>query len=448
MGALTRHALGDRVVHWDARSGRGFMLPADADARTIELRTQRLQPDADRSSWVVHRSRRVLLLPDERALWVPCPSLRTSGGFPYRALPLDDATLAVWSAVNDSRTVADLERAGLDVSHAIDALAGFDVQALQLWPQRVPVARLRHLEAPVRPDHERTADQFDTTGSTALGAYHDAIADASVQFDDRETTVAHALAVPHPGLGGVAFGARLRTALEARGFDTSATVEVGCGTGELARDWRSGSAGGPYTRVDRSLGLLAAQQERAPGSVGVLGDATCLPLKTGSVRCLVSNEVLADLPSQRTPTGWDNTGARAMVDEVARVLEPGGRAYLSEFGVVEGEVEEACQLDHPEVAIAFGPLARHAREQGLRAEIVRLDDLLGADLHAPQLARHSWEAVRALGRSRGFPLSARAWTPDSLTLPWAVEGLEYTTLADEGPGPLITRFWALLLHAP
>ncbi|MCB9675358.1 MAG: class I SAM-dependent methyltransferase [Alphaproteobacteria bacterium] len=442
MGALIRHALGDRVLYWDPGSGRGFQLDADADPRAAELRASRMGLDADRSGWVVHRSRRVLGLPDEQVLWVPCPLERTAGGFPYRALPLGPALWAFWCDANDSRTVADLERRGHDVGAAVAALARLDVQAVQLWPQRVPAARLRHLEAPARPDHARTADQYGASGTTTLGAYHDAIGDAAVQFDDRETTVAHALALPHPGLAGVPYGRRLREALEARGFDTATTVEVGCGTGELAEAW---GADARYVRVDLSPGLLRAQRARVPRSPGVVGDATRLPLRDASVGCLVSNEVLADLPSTPTSTGWDNTGARAMVAEVARVLAPGGRAYLSEFGVVDGEVEEARQLDHPEVAIAFGPLAAYARTLGLTAELVRLDDLLGLDLHAPQLARHSWEALRSLARSRGVALSARAWPPGTPELPWRVEGLEHTTLADEGPGPLVTRFWALLL---
>jgi len=49
-------------------------------------------------------------------------------------------------------------------------------------------------------------------------------------------------------------------------------------------------------------------------------------------------------------------------------------------------------------------------------------------------------------RSADQHLQARAWTPQTLTLPWAVEGLEWVPLSDEGPGPLITRFMALLIQ--
>jgi len=442
MGTLIQRDLGGRVLHWDPESGRGFQLDPGADSRALELRTARMGLGEDRGQWVVQRSRRVLTLPESRSLWVPCPALRTSGGFPYRELPLSPGEWAFWEAINDSRSLAEIEGRVGRIRDAVHTLAAFETQAIQLWPRRVSPARLRHVEAPVRPDHERSSDQFDPHGQTTLGAYHDEIEDAETHFDDRETTVAHAMAPPHPGLAGVPYGSALRRALGERGFDTRSVVEVGCGTGELARDWGEGR----YCRVDLSLNLLQAQRARAPWSTGVLADATALPLRSGSVRCLISNEVLADLSSSPTTTGWDNHGARAMVTEVARVLEPGGAAFLSEFGVIEGEVEQTRQLDHPEVAIVFGSLAKHARQQGLSAELLRLDDLLGVDLHAPQIARHSYAALRALFRARGLSLAARAWTPQSLELPWPIQGIEWTTLADEGPGPLITRFWALLLR--
>jgi SAM-dependent methyltransferase len=442
---VQRFELGDVAIHWDATSGRGFTVGVDADPRVVRLRTERLGLEADRTEWIPHRSRRVLALPDEGLLWVPCPAQHTAGGFAYRAIPAD---LELWNAVNESRTVAQigdrLGRPAADVLNALAVWGRFDTQAVQLWPQRVPAARLRRLEAPPRRAHTRTSDQYAEDGTTTLGAYHDAIADAATHFDDRETTVAHALALGHPGLQGDRFGARLKQVLRAEGFDVEGdVVEVGCGTGELAEAW---SAGARYTRIDRSPTLLAAQQERVPDSPGVHGDARDLPLPDASVDVVLSNEVLADLPSTPTETGWDNVGAREMVAEVARVLRPGGRAYLSEFGVVDGEAEEARQLDHPEVSIQFGPLARFASSLGLQARIVRMDDLLGVDLSASQLSRHSWQALRALARSRDLHLEARAWTDATLRLPWRVDGLEWTTLADEGPGPLVTRFWALLLR--
>jgi hypothetical protein len=108
------------------------------------------------------------------------------------------------------------------------------------------------------------------------------------------------------------------------------------------------------------------------------------------------------------------------------------------------------QLDHPEVAIQFDHLARVARSHGLIAELRPLAEDLQLDLGATHLARSSWHGLRALARSRDLHLPARAWTPTSLrtALPWPVDGLRFIAVTDEGPGPLVTRFFALTLLRP
>lgn len=447
MRPLTPIPLGPRTAWWSDAIGRGLVLPHDTSADPRALARTRLQLDAPLEGWVVQRSRHTLTL--EEALWVPCPAAITAGGVPYRELRLTPREWAIWRVVNDARSVRRIaEQAGCETHEVLTLcarLGRFESQAVQLWPRPVRPHRLRHLVTPPRPANTRDADATDAQGRTTLAGYHDRIRGAQRQFDDVETTVAHALAPPHPGLRGVPYGAALREVLRRRGFDVDRVVEVGCGTGEMARDWGPTTS---YLRIDRSPGLLADQASTAPDTRGLEGDALALPLASASIPTLISNEVLADLPSTPTPTGWDNDGSRAFVDEIARVLAPGGHAFLSEFGVLEGPAEEAVQLDHPEVSIRFDRLAEHARSAGLQAELVRLDALLEVDLAAEQLSRHSWMALRALAHARGVHLEARAWTRDSLGLPWAVEGLDFQTLADEGPGPLITRFWALLLARP
>ncbi len=463
---------GEEVRLWAPHVGRGAVLSAEGWALRHErpgilLRLERLGlgADVDRTALIPCPHQATLCLPDEPALWAPVPQQHDAGGHPYRALPLSPRALAVWQALNGRRTVRDVARSvGLDPADflaVLDPWLAEDVQAVQLRPTP-PSPRdpsLRTLWGGAREANRRDAGMHDASGGTTLVDWHvDAIVDGSTHFDDRETTVAHALAVPHPGLAMRPYGTALRQAL---GHD-GPVVEVGCGTGELARDWlAAGSV--PYVRVDLSPELLRTQALAAPDSAGVLGDATRLPLARASVPFLLSNEVLADLrsvPVERlsgedadrvaaygiTPQGFANLGSFAFVAELARVLAPGGVAWLTEFGTVHGEAEEAVQLDHPEVSIAFDLLARVAQHHGLETELLRLDQLLGLDLHAPQLTRVAYRALRALFRARGRHLSARAWTPDNLALPWSVEGLSWTTLADEGPGPLVTRFYALQLR--
>ena len=137
-----------------------------------------------------------------------------------------------------------------------------------------------------------------------------------------------------------------------------------------------------------------------------------------------------------------------MNEELARVMAPGGVAVLTEFGGIDEIPRETEQLDHPEVSIHFGHLCAVSRALGLSARCVPLADFLRADLSQSWLSRHSHEALRARMRAEGRHLAARAWTPQNLSLPWPVEGLEWVPLSDEGPGPLMTRFIALVLVKP
>ena len=491
---------GDEVVLWHGVTGRAVRLHRDSlhaalarpdDPRLAALRRRLdeawLLAASPRPPWpdlLPVRSRLVLTLPDEASLWLPVPGFRGPGGHGYRAFRLSPAAHRVWSAINDARTVRQVaERAGLpllDVQALCAALTAPEVQALQLratapHPRDPGLERL--VDVP-RPPNDRPAHLTGPAGETTLTWYHLlAITDGETHFDDRETTVAHAFAPPHPALGGRSYGAALHDHLVALGALQPSTpiVEVGCGTGELARDLRAAGATGRYLRVDLSPALLDKQARTAPGTSAVLADALALPLRDASVPLLLSNEVIADLSSVPVDPGAPaldgpsadalraasrlgialppgpqlvNLGAWRFVEEIARVLAPGGAAWLSEFGVLEGTPEEAVQLDHPEVAIQFSVLADVARAAGLRATIHPLAEALRFDPSARQLARASWHALRALARSRDLHLPARAWTEAALTeaLPFRVEGLRWTPITDEGPGPLVTRFFALELR--
>lgn len=455
---------GEELVWWHNGTGRGLRIDASSEHRPgVQLRLARehfSDDPLDLTSLTVCRNR-LFLLADE-GLWAPTPTARTAGGYRYRWVPLAGPNRQVYEAIDDHKTARHLARdTGLPLATvmlALTNLTAIHIQAVQLRdrPPSPSDPSLRRLFGPPRPPGDRDHD--------TLTDYHLAIDDPDTHFDDRETTICHVLTPPHPALGDQPFGRRLRQRLEAIGFDTAGqVVEVGCGTGDLAAQW---DAQANYLRVDLSLSLLTAQRQRAPGSRGVLGNATSLPLADASVDSLISNEVIADLDVAGAedaqvaaalakqvvdplPAGaMYNLGAWQFVTEIARVLRPGGRAYVSEFGSPDEPPEEAVQLDHPEVSIHFGHLVQIGEAHGLRARLVPMGDVLGIDLGAPQMARHSWHAVRALAASRGQHLRSRCWTPQEWrqSAPVAAAGVEWVGQTSDGPGPLITRFWALLLE--
>ncbi len=492
----------DPPVLWHARTGRHLVLTAstleDLEAwtpgllppphlaalakRLDELRFLRESVPHATDALIPCRSRLVLAFPEVPALWLPDPGLRTPGGHAYREVGISAAQLAFWRACNGSRTVSQAAaHAGLTEREALEflgVLTAPNAQTLQLRER--PITRrdpsLERLVGPSRGAAPRPADQYGPSGETTLGSYHHAdITDGSTHFDDRETTVAHAFALPHPGLGGQRYGERLFDVLDARGYlrRDATIVEIGPGDGELGEAFLA-RAGGPldYVRLDASPELLRTQRGRMPGTREVLGNATVLPFADRSVGLVISNEVIADLAAvpydpRIEPRGAAlevaarlrryrlaphpgpalyNLGAWLLVEELARVLAPGGVAWLSEFGGIDQLPEETSQLDHPEVSIHFGQLEVIGRALGLAVRLEPLADAIGFDLSARQLARHSHEALRARMRAEGRHLPARAYTPDTLRLPWPVEGLQWVPLSDPGPGPLVTRFMALTLQ--
>ncbi len=448
-------------------------MPPVVSARLLDLAND----FDDRSRRIVFRSWWCLFLPDKQALWVPVPHARTAGGVPFRLWPLTPAECAIQAAIDDRRTVADIARvAGSTVDAVLAHLRPLqrpDVQAVQL---RLSMSSARdrslaHLVLPVRPDGARRADQI-TDGATSLGQWHeDGIVDASVHFDDVETTFAHAFEAPHAALRGQAFGAvLLQRLLEKADWPREKALsiaEVGPGTGAVAEAALAfcserGQAVERYVRVDRSPVLLAAQNARVPASEGRLGDASALPLADASVDLLVSNEVIADLPAvpvddpsiapwsrvldlRDVPPGqWVNRGAWELVREAARVVRPGGWVYLSEFGALDEVPTETRHLDHPEVSIHFGQLVAVANALGFDAEVVPLAELLDVDMTARWLSRPSWEGLRALFHAGGGTVEARAWTCTSAPHPTRVVGLRDVPLTEDGPAPVISRVLALV----
>lgn len=451
--------LGTDVVLWQPTTGRHLRVtdPAALAAPSPPLRARLAAlgflGDRDPGTWYPTRSWWAVLLPDTLELWHALPLDRTPGGFPFRSHRLTAIEVEILAACTGARTVDQVAAAvGVSRDRALATFAPLtrpEVQAIQLReaPVRAREPALERLVAPPRPRHTREAHHHGPRGETTLDRYHaEQIVDGSTHFDDRETTLAHAFASPHPALAGRPFGAALATAL---GRIDGPVLEIGPGTGELCAAFRTVYPDLPYVRVDLSPELLATQEARCPGTRSLRASATALPLPDQSVGVVICNEVIADLEASPDPGDWPvtpepgqtrfNTGAWAMLREVARVLKPGGTAWISEFGALDELPEETTQLDHPEVSIHFGQLAAVARSLGLNVSVEPVADALALDRTATWLSRPSWEAVRARARAEGRHLEARAWSPDTLPLPWRVDGLRWVPVTEPGAAPVVDR---------
>ncbi|HLN05844.1 MAG TPA: class I SAM-dependent methyltransferase, partial [Acidimicrobiales bacterium] len=113
---------------------------------------------------------------------------------------------------------------------------------------------------------------------------------------------------------------RRRTVAMLRLSSNSTVLDVGCGTGDLARNLRR--LGHRSIGIDLSLGMLLAA--RAGGAPLVQADAASIPICDAAVNGVVSGFAVrnfSDLPG--------------VIRELARVLRPGGRLALLEVGEPE-----------------------------------------------------------------------------------------------------------------
>ncbi len=97
----------------------------------------------------------------------------------------------------------------------------------------------------------------------------------------------------------------------------SVVLDIGCGTGDLARSLRH--KGHRAVGIDLSLGMLSAA--RAGGAPLVQADAARLPVPAGAADAAVSGFAVRNFAD-----------LAAVLRELGRVLRPGGRLALLEVG--------------------------------------------------------------------------------------------------------------------
>lgn len=399
---------------------------------------------------------------------------------------------------------ADVER---EVVATVRAWTHSDRQLLKLLPRPRSAFELVGLPPYVHSTmpYPRMRASEGPAPEPSLRDYHKLeITSADEQFERRETTLSHAFRVPHPALEGRTYGGQLARVLVARdavpddgGRAPMLLVEVGGGTGYFARAFLDGLAlraprvynRARYVICDLAPALRASQKERtAPhrDKVRIVGgDAEALPLPDASVDLLVANEMIADLPV--VPVHRDelergeggpgaevvrryalpvddapglfhvNVGAIRLVEECARVLRPGGAAFLSEFGSLTRYPEQSTHLDHPEFSIHFGHLRAAAAALGLEASVEDLAGVLELDgrVKVLQTTQSFFDTLRAFLATQGVKLEKVAYTEDMLRDLLAgkvelerLEGVRFTPCGQRVLGLKPPEFKALLLRKP
>lgn len=279
-----------------------------------------------------------------------------------------------------------------------------------------------------------------------LRCFHKGVAQLGDHFEREERTLSHMFRRPHPGLGGLSFGERLGEILKQRGYIAAGgcVLDIGAGAGFHAKDClarlkKVRCAPSLFVSLDLAPGLLAAQQRLGPAffrRAFVQADAMALPFGSGVFDTLIANEVVADFPVERVlksralshpdikkyalPTEdaprefLVNSGIFRFLEELMRVLKPGGCAVVTEYG------EEWCyptktQLPrHAEYSVHFAHVMTVAKQLGFKVSYETLFDFLKFDPSVEVITGNSLSQLQRLLRYLGRRLDSFAYTEEML----------------------------------
>jgi SAM-dependent methyltransferase len=317
---------------------------------------------------------------------------------------------------------------------------------------------------------------------------------------------------PHAALGGRSYGEAFAEALLERGLVPprgGRAIEVGGGVGFFALRLLAAlraraperAEGLRYAILDLSQVLQDSQRMLNFGDERIryvlANAARGLPLAADSVDLVISNEVIADFttvrlrradleapsppplpPSREAETiaearafvrrhaleiddapevFWLNYGALRFVEEVARVLRPGGAAVLVEFGGLAQYPIESTHLSHSEFSIHFGHLAKVAEDAGLSVELTDILQFLGmrGDVRVLAATRTFFECLRALLERRGVALAKLAYSEEDFRAlaggrldPSGLRGVVFKPVRERALGLRPPEFVVAVLRKP
>jgi SAM-dependent methyltransferase len=308
-------------------------------------------------------------------------------------------------------------------------------------------------------EHWSGRDGFE--GAAHLSDFHlREITKQEGHFDTIETTVSHLFREPCQALQGLTYGRVMARQLRRFGWwspKPGLVVEVGGGLGYVAREMGRELSplekqGVRYLFLDLTRPFLPSQLALAGEggwqAHGSQGNAETLPLRDASVDLVIDNENLADMtPVQLTPreveTGrsdqplhqealdWIrrtrlplgdvpdsfvfNLGPFRFLAELWRVLRPGGRAILVEFGIDSGWPAPVKLPGHTEYEVQFTHLRHLARWLGFQEQYQTLPQFLAVRPDTKVLCTGASYAIQRFCAAEGKPFAIRAYTEAELS---------------------------------
>jgi len=192
----------------------------------------------------------------------------------------------------------------------------------------------------------------------------------------------------------------LRTDWLSRRLDSRARIlDLGCGYGRTLGTLLSSG----YQRVmgmDFSAGMLGKCRAEFPAAILARCDGRTIPLRAESADAVVLLAVLTCTPG--------DADQRALMDEIQRVLRPGGLLYISDFLLNDDagnrERYERCRPEGSEYGVfrhAEGVVMRHHREEWIAELTGSFQRLEYESLWAVTMNGNRSAAFQYLGRRAG-----------------------------------------------
>ncbi|MGH7256511.1 MAG: class I SAM-dependent methyltransferase [Nitrospirales bacterium] len=308
---------------------------------------------------------------------------------------------------------------------------------------------------------ERWSGREGFEGETHLSEFHlHEITQQDGHFDNIETTVSHLFREPSEAFQGLSYGRLLGRTLKHMGWWTpkpKVVLEVGAGLGYVSREFgaeltSAERQGIRYLFADITRPFLSSQLTRAREggwqARALHGNAEWLPLRDASVDLVIANENLADLtPVQLTPDAvlsrkghtplhqealdWItrlrltleeplpaefifNLGPIRFLSELWRVLKPGGRAILIEFGVDRGWPQPVKLPGHTEYEVQYSHLRHMAKWLGFQEHYLPLPHFFRLRPDTKLLCTGAVYAIQRFCEAEGKTFAVRAYTEPEL----------------------------------